>query len=124
TSSALVDPYSGLFNRVDNTVNYASLRGDQVTFGHYLDRQRNTEDMVLMAKVRLVEPWSWIQEGDYSLERSTLNNWKSGLMYEHECWSIQLLGGKRLLQNTSQHGGGWAGFLINFKGLGDYGIRS
>lgn len=124
STGSLYDPHAGLFNRVDNTLTYNSDRGDLVAMGHYLDRRRNTEDAILVASIKLMDSWRWIQEGDYSLERATLNNWKSGLMYEHDCWSIQFLGGKRLIQDTSQHGGGWVGFLINFKGLGNYGLSS
>lgn len=80
------------------------------------------EDLSLDASIRLSDSWIWQQETNYSLESSGLKSWRTGLVYEHECWSLNLTGGRNLSTTTNQKGGNFIGLFLNLQGLGGVGI--
>ncbi|MEO5345011.1 MAG: LPS assembly protein LptD [Magnetococcus sp. YQC-9] len=86
--------------------------------------QEPLEDLSLRTNLRLDENWRWKQNADYSLEYSAIKSWRTGLAYEHSCWSLELSGGRDLSSQTSEHGGGFIGFFLMLRGLGGYGFSS
>ncbi|MBF0584020.1 MAG: LPS-assembly protein LptD [Magnetococcales bacterium] len=84
--------------------------------------RERVEDLSLGASVRLSDNWIWNQKTDYSLESSGLKSWGTGLVYEHDCWSLNLTGGRNLATSTNQQGGTFIGLFINLQGLGGVGI--
>lgn len=80
------------------------------------------DDLSLNASVRLSDAWIWNQETNYSLESSGLKSWRTGLVYEHDCWSLNVTGGRNLSTSTKQQGGNFIGLFLNLQGLGGVGI--
>ncbi|MBF0190440.1 MAG: LPS-assembly protein LptD [Magnetococcales bacterium] len=130
------DPYVDLLEASETYLGYADAR-TAVTVGYH----RNTtdpktgamitegtreplEDISLQAKLRLDENWILKQQSDYSLETDGLKSWRTGVTYEHSCWSLELSGGRDLSSQTSEHGGGFIGFFFTLRGLGGYGVSS
>ncbi|MBF0177624.1 MAG: LPS-assembly protein LptD [Magnetococcales bacterium] len=120
------DPYGGTLVSANSELSYATLRKDQYGVGFNLNRPETAEtikDATLSANFGLLEMWRWSQKINYSLEQNSVKNWRSGLIYEHDCWSFEWIAGRRLASSTVDHGGSFAGFQINFKGLGGYGFN-
>ncbi|MBF0135663.1 MAG: LPS-assembly protein LptD [Magnetococcales bacterium] len=126
TTATRFDPYAATFMATDAAVSYTTPHKDKYDVGFNLNRQETSEtikDATLGARIGLTDGWRWSQKVNYSLEQRDVKNWRSGLTYEHDCWSLELIAGRRLSSSTVDHGGGFAGFLINFKGLGGYGVN-
>ncbi|MBF0212774.1 MAG: LPS-assembly protein LptD [Magnetococcales bacterium] len=130
------DPYLNLLESSESLVGYGDAR-TMVTVGYH----RNTldpaigplvtegsreplEDISLQTSLRLDESWRWKQNSDYSLETGGLKSWRTGVTYDHSCWSLELSGGRDLSSQTSEHGGGFIGFFFTLRGLGGYGVSS
>ncbi|MBF0140154.1 MAG: LPS-assembly protein LptD [Magnetococcales bacterium] len=79
------------------------------------------EDAVVNSHFHFNDQWSWNQEANYSLYQSTIKSWKTGFGYEHQCWEFTIEGGRKLANDTINHGGGFIGFTLGLKGIGDYG---
>ncbi|MEO5340373.1 MAG: LPS assembly protein LptD [Magnetococcus sp. MYC-9] len=84
--------------------------------------REKVDDLTLDSSWRLSDQWVWNQKTDYSLDFSGLKSWETGLVYEHDCWSLRLSGGHRLATTTSKQGGNFIGLFINLQGLGGVGI--
>ncbi|MBF0153432.1 MAG: LPS-assembly protein LptD [Magnetococcales bacterium] len=126
TTGSRYNPYTGSFVSASAVLSYATADKDKYDVGFNLNRPAAAEtikDAALGANFALLEKWRWSQKLNYSLEQNAVKDWRSGLIYQHECWSLELIAGRRLSANTADHGGSFAGFLINFKGLGGYGIN-
>ncbi|MBF0425404.1 MAG: LPS-assembly protein LptD [Magnetococcales bacterium] len=120
------DPYSGSFVSASSTLSYTTPGKDKYDVGFNLNRPAAAEtikDATLGANFALTGAWHWSQKFNYSLEQNAMKDWRSGLIYKHDCWSLELIAGRRLSASTGDHGGSFAGFLIDFKGLGGYGIN-
>ena len=91
-------------------------------FGLQENSREKVNDLSLDGSLRLSDHWLWKQQTDYSLTSNEFKSWKTGLTYEHQCWSFELTAGRDLATSTSQHGGGFIGFFINLQGLGGVGI--
>lgn len=91
-------------------------------FGLQENSREKVNDLSLDGSLRLSDHWIWKQRADYSLAFNEIKSWKTGLTYEHQCWNLELTGGRDLATTTNQHGGGFVGFFINLQGLGGVGI--
>ncbi|MBF0371120.1 MAG: LPS-assembly protein LptD [Magnetococcales bacterium] len=125
----------GKIPNTDVSLKFHTPRNDWLELGYHrnqpdqisgLEEEGNEdiEDLTLDGALHLSENWLWTQEADYSLMNDNIKSWKSGLRYEHDCWSLDLFGGRSLSSDTDEHGGGFVGFLINLRGLGGYGVNS
>ncbi|MBF0283352.1 MAG: LPS-assembly protein LptD [Magnetococcales bacterium] len=117
------DPYGDSVRTAEGAVGINTPRGDKAVFG-YIFRRGVDEDAVVNADVVLTEGWHWRQNASYSLSSEALKSWRTGLVYKHDCWSLELSGGEQLSARTSDHGGGWVGFILTFQGLGGYGVNT
>lgn len=107
-------------------------KNDSLSVGYYYNQpsysgtlMENTgsmlEDAVVNSRFHLNDQWSWNQEANYSLNQNTIKSWKTGFGYEHQCWKFTIDGGRKLANDTINHGGGFIGFTLGLKGIGDYG---
>lgn len=130
------NPHQNLMEYVESMVNYGDANV-MVGLGYHRNRpdpmagvmltegsRDPLEDVSLQTQLRLDENWRWKQMADYSLESSAIKSWRTGLTYEHSCWSLELSGGRDLSSQTSEHGGGFVGFFFMLRGLGGYGFSS
>ncbi|MEG3637718.1 LPS-assembly protein LptD [Magnetococcus sp. PR-3] len=120
------DPHDKIISLSDTSFTYKTKKGE-VEVGYLINRN-DTEsevkrDVTYSSKLKLNDEWSWEQDLDYSLETSSTKSWRTSLVYNHDCWSFELFGGSRLSSSSEVHGGGFMGFLINFNGLGGYGVK-
>ncbi|NGZ06865.1 MAG: LPS-assembly protein LptD [Magnetococcales bacterium] len=111
--------------RTTVTVGYHRNKPDP-TIAQWLTEENRTplEEISLQASLRLDDNWRWKQNSDYSLETGGLKSWRTGIGYDHSCWSLELSAGRDLSSQTSEHGGGFIGFFFTLKGLGGYGFSS
>ncbi|MBF0624955.1 MAG: LPS-assembly protein LptD [Magnetococcales bacterium] len=125
------DPHWGTFRAADVILGLENPRRDfalkdKLELGFNLDRQEgedSIQDALLASDLGLTPTWRWTQRLNYSLEQNGMKSWRTGLAYIHDCWSVEFLAGRRLSADTAEHGGGFAGFLITFQGLGGYGVN-
>ncbi|MBF0421932.1 MAG: LPS-assembly protein LptD [Magnetococcales bacterium] len=107
-------------------------KGNSLSLGYYYNQPSYSgtlmenagsmlEDAVVNTRFNLSSGWSWIQEANYSLYQDTIKSWKTGFGYEHQCWKFTIEGGRKLANDTVNHGGGFIGFTLGLKGIGDYG---
>ncbi|MBF0589866.1 MAG: LPS assembly protein LptD, partial [Magnetococcales bacterium] len=125
TGALRYDPYKGVLRTSGTTVALKNSRKDTIKLGYHIQRPDSgemTKDALLRSEINLVSHWKWTQRADYSLEYDNLKSWESGLLYEHDCWSLKLRGGRKLRADTNKHGGAWGGFLLTFRGIGEYGL--
>lgn len=122
------DPHEEEVRTADANATYTNDRKDTFTFGYHFigpgEPNEAAEEAIARTDIRLTRAWRWRQEADYSLEEDRFKSWKTGLVYQHDCWELQLLGGRRLSAATADHGGGFIGFFITLRGLGGYGINN
>nr|CRH06200.1 putative organic solvent tolerance protein [Candidatus Magnetococcus massalia] len=125
-SESRFDPHNKIVKFSDSSF---TVKGDlgSLEMGYLINRNENEDevirDITLDGSYKLAKNWRWEQEMDYSLEKSSMRSWDTSLVYLHDCWSFELTGGYRLTSTSERHGGGFAGFVVNFNGLGGYGIK-
>ncbi|MBF0626698.1 MAG: LPS-assembly protein LptD [Magnetococcales bacterium] len=130
------DPYLNRLEASDSLVGYSDAR-TAVTVGYHRNIPEPLgnglisegsldplEDLSLQASLRLDDNWRLKQNADYSLESGGLKSWRTGIAYDHACWSLEFSGGRDLSSQTSEHGGGFIGFFFTLRGLGGYGFSS
>lgn len=117
------NPHWDRFQASDVALAYTNKRQDTFAMGYHFNHTQS-EDILWNSQVKLRDGWKWTQDIDYSIAQDGMKSWRSGILYEHDCWSFELSGGRQLSAETSDHGGGWVGFFITFRGLGGYGINS
>lgn len=128
------DPFAGRLETADAAIAVRARRDDLISVGYHLDRDvpvtgdelksEDLKDVTVQAMVRISPEWRWLQTGEYGLNGVGMKEWESGLLYEHECWSLKLAGGRDLGTDTTEHSGSWVGLFITFRGLGEYGFSS
>ncbi|MBF0294689.1 MAG: LPS-assembly protein LptD [Magnetococcales bacterium] len=129
------DQYDNTVRSMDTALSYSDA-SSKVAIGYHRNRPETelvfltegstepVEEVTLQASWRAREHWRFKQDADYSLETSGLKSWRSGIAYDHSCWSIELSGGRELSSQTNKHGGGFIGLYFILKGLGGYGVSS
>ncbi|MBF0144407.1 MAG: LPS-assembly protein LptD [Magnetococcales bacterium] len=138
SSDLRYDPHDSLLRAINSGVAFVPGEShflESLTLGHHrtkpdpamrslLESNEPVDDLALGSRMRFRERWVWKQESRYSLEFEAVKSWETGLTFEESCWSLSLVGGRRLAADTLEHGGGFIGLFLNLQGLGDYGIKS
>ncbi|MBF0128036.1 MAG: LPS-assembly protein LptD, partial [Magnetococcales bacterium] len=95
------DPYNNVMKSTETSVAYSDAN-TRVSVGYHLNKPETQliymtegnaerlEDLTFMANVKAGENWRFKQNADYSLETSGLKSWRSGIVYEESCWSLDL----------------------------------
>ncbi|MEO5378437.1 MAG: LPS assembly protein LptD [Magnetococcus sp. DMHC-6] len=134
-TSTRYDHQNALIRSTSSALTYHAPQGNLFTLAHHKnaanERTNNNEennekleDFSFGADMMLNQNWGWHQKADYSLEYDQIKSWRTGFRYQHDCWSLDLFGGRNLSLKSVEHEGNFIGFLIHLKGLGDYGIHS
>ncbi|MEO5367087.1 MAG: LPS assembly protein LptD [Magnetococcus sp. WYHC-3] len=116
------DPYDQETRGLESSLAYASPRQDLAEVGYLLDRPEGgpaTMDVNFTGQLMLDDQWRATHQMEYDLENAGVKSWQAGLRYEHECWSVEMLGGRRLSSVTAEHRGGFVGLVVGLSGLGD-----
>lgn len=128
------DPYDQELENVAVRLARFQSRHDSIALGYYYNQPSPAagalaensgallEDVVADSRIGLNDHWTWSQEASYSLLQTNIKSWKTGLAYEHQCWKLSIEGGRNLANDTQEHGGGFIGFSLGLKGIGDYGV--
>ncbi|MBF0159957.1 MAG: LPS-assembly protein LptD [Magnetococcales bacterium] len=125
-SAIRYDPHASMVRATDIEMQTTLPQQGKLAIGyhrHQLPYDEAIEDASIKSNVRLLSSWRWLQQLDYSLEQRELKSWRSGLQYEHECWSFLLNAGRHVSTDPLQNRGNFIGFLVSFQGLGGYGIK-